>query len=106
MKYFGIAALLLATACAKSPSSIAPVAVSSSEFDHLSCAQLSAKLSETIGLLNEASDEQNMAQVADAAGVFLILIPPSALVGDAAADVAKYKGERDALTRSIDKRCK
>ena len=105
MKFIGIAALLLVAACAKSPSSIAPVAVPSAEYDHLSCAQLSAKLAKTVALLEEASDKQNVAQAADAAGVFFILIPPSALLGDSEADVAKYKGERDAISRSIDKRC-
>lgn len=91
-------------ACAKSPSSIAPTAISSAEYDHLSCGQLNSELSKVDAQLAAATAKQNAAQTMDAVGVFLILIPVSALAGDAEGEVAQYKGEQQAVRRSIEKR--
>ena len=38
---------------------------------------------------------------ADAATVFLVLIPVSTMAGDYEADVARYKGEKQALERTL-----
>ena len=99
-----VAMLGLVTSCAKSPSSIAPTAVNSSEYDHLNCQQLATELSLTDSRLNDASARQNNAQAMDAVGVFLILIPVSALAGDSEGEVAQRKGEQLALRRAIEKK--
>lgn len=96
--------LLALVACAKSPSSIPATAINSSEYEHLSCEELAVKHSTASTNLTAAIEEQNNAQVADAIGVFLVLIPVSALAGDAEADVAQYKGETQAIQRAMDKK--
>ncbi|GHD45612.1 hypothetical protein GCM10017083_13770 [Thalassobaculum fulvum] len=98
------AALATLAGCAKSPSSIAPASVSSNEYDHLTCKELQREQREVDLKLADATSRQNSAQTADAVGVFLVLIPVSALTGDAEGDVARYKGEKIAIERSITRR--
>ena len=90
--------------CAKSPSSIAPMAVAASDYDHLDCNQLKAEWQEASDNLESASDAQNDAQTADAITVFLVLVPASALTGDSEADVAQFKGEKLAIERAMDQK--
>ena len=99
-----LAACLLLTACAKSPSSIAPVAVDSEEYSHLNCKELVAKHREISSLLDTVSSRQNDKQVMDALSVLVILVPASALAGDEEAKIAQFKGEKLALERGIEKR--
>ncbi len=96
---FGIAA------CAKPPGSIAPVSVSSSEYDALSCTQIARALSDNARELDAAEERQRSHVAGDAVGVFLVLIPPSAFTGDASDEVALNKGEDLALRRAFDTRC-
>ena len=96
--------ILALGACAKSPSSIAPMSVSSNEYAGLSCSNLNAERTSVEAKLADAVKRQNDAQAADAVGVFLVLIPISALTGDAEAEVAQYKGEKIAIERSLEKR--
>lgn len=91
--------------CAKPPGSITPVSVSSMEFEHLSCKDLAQEIKTNRDELAEAERLQRNAVVADAAGVFFVLIPPSAFTGDAEDEVAIAKGNEIALQRSWDKRC-
>jgi len=50
---------------------------------------------------------QNSKATGDAWGVFLLAIPFSQLSGDHAADVAKWKGEVEAIeTAQVKKKCK
>ncbi len=107
MKKLGFAALtalVALSACAKSPSSIPPVAVASSEYDGLSCQRLMSEKNEVAIKLNAANKKQNQAQTADAIGVFLVLIPVSKLVGDAEGEIGQLKGEHLALERSLERR--
>ncbi|QPH53853.1 hypothetical protein [Pontivivens ytuae] len=101
-----VAAVAVLSACAKSPSSIAPVAVSSSEYSSLSCDILVNEMNRNSLELADAVSRQRSAQAADAVGVFLVLIPPSALMGDAEGDVALNKGEEIAMQREYDRRCR
>lgn len=106
MRFGCLAALVFAlAACAKSPSSIPPAAVSSEEYASLSCRQLGLEMAQATERLKEAEQKQNEAQVADALTVFLVLVPVSSLSGDSESDVARYKGEKLALERAIRKRC-
>jgi hypothetical protein len=95
-------ALALA-ACAKTPSSIPPVAVSSSEYSGLSCNQLTSEFTAVSAKLAEAESKQRDKVAADAVVVFLVLIPPSSMTGDFEADVARYKGEKIAIERALDR---
>lgn len=97
-----LAAVMLA-ACAKTPSSIAPIAVASAEYNGQSCRQLTAELVTVSAKLEEVEQKQRNKVAGDAAGVFFVLIPPSALTGDFAADVARYKGEKIAIERALKK---
>ena len=99
-----LAACFLLTACAKSPSSIAPVAVDSEEYSHLDCEELVAKHREISSLLDTVSSRQNDKQVMDALSVLVILVPASALAGDEEAKIAQFKGEKLALERGIENR--
>ena len=94
---------MLLSACAKTPSSIAPMAVSSSEYTDLSCNQLTSEFTSVSAKLAEAESNQRDKVAADAVVVFLVLIPPSSMTGDYEADVARYKGEKIAIERALDR---
>ncbi|ABV93225.1 conserved hypothetical protein [Dinoroseobacter shibae DFL 12 = DSM 16493] len=100
---------LIATAtlagCAKPPKSIAPTAVSTSNYEGYTCAELQAELSHNMRELAAAESRQRAAVAGDAVGVFLVLIPPSAFTGDASADVALNKGEDIALQTVYNRQC-
>jgi hypothetical protein len=92
---------LVLAGCAKPPSKIAPAVVSSSEYSDLSCTKLVNMLSDTSSKLEQAEKSQRGKVAADAATVFFILIPVSSMAGDYEADVARYKGEKQALERTL-----
>lgn len=97
----------LLTACAKTPSSITPMAVASSEYDGLSCKQLTTEFAAISEKLEQFEKKQRDKVAGDAVGVFLVLVPVSAMTGDFEADVARYKGEKIALSRAMDRKgCK
>ncbi|MBV1934638.1 MAG: hypothetical protein KUG59_08100 [Parvibaculaceae bacterium] len=99
-----MAAALILAGCAKSPSSIAPLSVNSDEYSEFSCEQLRAEQTKVSSALDDATSNQHAAQAADALGVFLVLIPVSAIVGDSESDIAQFKGEKLAIERGISKR--
>ena len=108
IKFFpliGLTVTVFLGACAKPPGSIAPVAVSSSEYEHLSCKALQAELQKNALELKNAENAQRGHVAADSVGVFLVLIPPTAFTGDASDEVALNKGEDIALKRAIEQRC-
>ena len=71
------------------------------------CPQLSTSMTDARAQLAKFSSMQDTKANLDAATVFLVLIPVSKLSGDSAGDVAKYKGEVEAIeTAQIKKSCK
>lgn len=69
--------------------------------------QLSTNMSDARAQLVKFSSMQDSKANMDAATVFFVLIPASKLSGDHAGDVAKYKGEVEAIeTAQIKKSCK
>ena len=95
-------AVLLISACAKSPSAVTPVAVSSAEYQHFTCSQLHNVLIDTNHRHNEAYDGQRNAAIGDAIGVFFILTPVSTVFGgDEEGDLAQLKGELLAIKRTM-----
>ena len=98
--------LLYLSGCANRPESIAASYVSHERYSDLTCEQLSSTMANARDELRVVSDKQDTAANTDAAGVFLILIPPSAFGGDSEADVAKWKGTVEAIeTMQIKKKC-
>ncbi|MCA0044661.1 hypothetical protein [Celeribacter litoreus] len=99
-----ISATIAASGCAKPPSKIAPVAVSSSEYSGMSCQKLNAELRETTDELAALEKKQRDKVAGDAIVVFLILVPPSSMAGDYEAEISLKKGEVAAIERAMDKR--
>lgn len=94
-------------ACASRPDSIAPAAVSATEYQGLSCSELTRQLGEKREALREAERQQNRAATGDAFGVFLVLVPVSTVFGgDNEGVVAQYKGEVLAMERAMGTVCR
>jgi hypothetical protein len=93
--------------CANRPESIRASFVSHERFIDLDCAQLSTKLADTRAELEKYAKMQDSKANGDAFGVFLLGIPFSKLSGDHEGDVARLKGEIEAIeTAQIKNKCK
>lgn len=102
-----VAASLTVSGCASRPSSIAPLAISPSEYSHLSCDERRFELEDARERERTLSRQQNNAATADAAGVFLLLVPVGSVFGsDVEGELAQAMGEVRALERSIDMDCR
>jgi len=94
-------------ACAPRPESIKASFVSFEKFGHLSCEQLNTKMIDTRSELDKYSKMQDSKCNGDALGVFLLGIPFSKLSGDHEGDVARLKGEVEAIeTAQVKNKCK
>ena len=100
--------LILASAgCATRPESISASYVSHEKYMGQSCVELMSSMSDARANLDKFSSMQNSKANVDAATVFFVLIPASKLTGDSAGDVAKYKGEVEAIdTAQVKRGCK
>lgn len=99
--------VLAAAGCATRPESISASYVSHEKYMGNSCLELVSSMSDARANLDKFSAMQNSKANTDAATVFFVLIPASKLTGDSAGDVAKYKGEVEAIdTAQIKKGCK
>lgn len=93
--------------CATRPESIPASYVSHEKYMGGDCMQLATNMADARADLQKFSSMQDSKANMDAATVFLALIPASKLTGDSAADVAKFKGEVEAIeTAQIKKGCK
>ena len=93
-------------ACAGRANSVAPVAVSATEYNGLSCDQTNAELRAARERENALTRRQNNAATADAAGVFLVLLPLGSVFGaDVSGELAEAKGEVNALERAVRINC-
>ena len=69
--------------------------------------QLTDQMADACVKLADFSKQQDTKANLDSATVFLVLIPASKLSGDHAGDVAKYKGEVEAIeTAQLKTNCK
>jgi len=94
-------------ACANRPDTIRASYVSHEKFADLDCTQLVGRTTETKLELERVSRMQNDKANGDAVGVFLLGIPFSKLSGDHEGEIARLKGEVEALdTAQIKARCK
>jgi len=97
---------MLIAGCASRPESIPASHVSHEKYIDNDCQVLYGKLSGAQSELARYSDLQNSAANSDAVGVFLLGIPFSKLSGDHAGNVAKWKGEIEAIeTAKVKKKC-
>ena len=95
------------TGCATRPESIPASFVSHEKYIANDCLQLNTNMSDARSQLAKYSAMQDSKANMDAATVFFVLIPASKLTGDSAADVAKFKGEVEAIeTAQIKNGCK
>lgn len=93
--------------CANRPDSIPASYVSHEKYEHLDCTQLTTQLIDARAELDKVSKLQNSKATGDAWGVFLLAIPFSKLSGDHEGDVARWKGEVQAIeTAQIKNKCK
>lgn len=100
-------ALLTLAGCANRPESIPASFVSWEKYSSTQCAELEDKLKQSRDILDGYSRQQNDKANGDALGVFLLGIPFSKLTGDFQADIAKYKGEIEAIeTAKVKAGCK
>jgi hypothetical protein len=111
MKYKAILAVAMGTAflvgCATRPESISASYVSHEKYMSNDCAQLTSHMVDARSQLTKFSSMQDTKANLDAATVFFVLIPASKLTGDSAGDVAKYKGEVEAIeTAQVKNGCK
>lgn len=99
--------LALLAACANRPETIKASFVSFEKYLDHDCAILDTKMGAARATLVKHSELQNSKANGDAWGVFLLGIPFSKLSGDHEADVAKSKGEIEAIeTAQIKRKCK
>lgn len=100
-------AVLTTVGCATRPESISASYVSHEKYMGQSCPELTDRMADARSQLAKFSEMQNSKANMDAATVFFVLIPASKLSGDSAADVAKYKGEVEAIeTAQVKTGCK
>ena len=93
--------------CATRPESISASYISHEKYMGQPCPQLTDSMADARAKLSEYSKMQDTKANVDAATVFLVLIPVSKLSGDHAGDVAKFKGEVEAIeTAQIKAGCK
>lgn len=106
-KLLALGFAVVVTGCATRPESISASFVSHEKYMDQTCPQLTDSLSDAREKLASYSKQQDNKANLDAATVFLVLIPASKLSGDHAGDVAKYKGEVEAIeTVQIKTKCK
>ena len=102
---FGFA--LAIAGCATRPESISASFVSHEKYIGQTCPELTDSMADARTKLTDYSKKQDNKANLDAATVFFVLIPASKLSGDHAGDVAKYKGEVEAIeTAQIKNGCK
>jgi len=104
IKYsFALLSFAFLVSCASRPESISASFVSHEKYSGRDCAQLAIDLSNARSELQKYSSMQDSKANVDAATVFFVLIPASKLSGDHAGDVAKWKGEVEAVDTAIAK---
>lgn len=99
-----LAALFLVSSCAPRADEISPAFISKNKYEKWSCDTLIAEKAFVDGALPRAESQQDDAAGRDALMVFLIGVPTSG--GGIKGEVARLKGEQEALRQSIrDKNC-
>ena len=97
---------MIATGCASRAGSIAPMSISANEYTGMTCEENRAELQVKRDNENALTRQQNNAATADAASVFLFLLPLGSVFGaDRSGELAQVKGEVLALERALRTNC-
>lgn len=100
-------ATFMLISCAKRPESISSSYISHEKYTKDNCTKLNTKMIDAKAILSKYTEMQNSKANGDAWGVFLLAVPVSQLTGDHEAEVAKWKGEVEAIeTAQIVNKCK
>ena len=92
----------LAVGCAPTPESIQPAYVSYVPYLSWSCQQLGEELFRLHAALATASGQQNTARSNDVAGVIFLGLPVGSMSGQSIApQIARYKGEQEAVNQAM-----
>jgi hypothetical protein len=92
----------VAAACAPTPESIQPAYVSEVPFQSWTCQQLGEEQLRLGSALATASGQQNTARSNDVAGVIFLGLPVGSMSGQSIApQIARYKGEQEAVHKAI-----
>ena len=91
----------LVVGCASRPESISASYVSHEKYSGRDCSQLSVEFTNAKSELQKFSSLQDSKANTDAVTVLFVLIPASKLSGDHAGDVAKWKGEVEAVETAL-----
>ena len=109
MKYIALPILItvVLVGCANRPESIRASHVSFERYIDLNCTALVTKMTDTQAELTKYSKMQDSKANGDAVGVFFLGIPFSKMSGDHEGDIARLKGEVEAVeTAQIKNKCK
>lgn len=98
---FVLSCFVALVGCATRPESIPASYVSHEKYSNRDCTSLAIDLSNARSELAKYSSMQDSKANMDAATVFFVLIPASKLSGDHAGDVAKWKGEVEAVETAL-----
>ena len=102
-----LAFAVVAAGCATRPEGITASYVSWEKYSDLDCTQLATQMSDKRAELDKFSKLQDSKATGDAWGVFLLGIPFSKLSSDHEGDVARLKGEVEAVdTAQVKAKCK
>src|SRR3569623_424553 len=100
--FLGLPAVALVAACAPTPESIQPADVSEVPYQSWTCQQLGEELGRLNNALSTASVQQHSARSHDVAGVILLGLPVGSMSGQSIApQIARYKGEQEAVNRAM-----
>jgi hypothetical protein len=97
-----VAATAALSACAPTPESIQPAYVSEVPYQTWSCQQLGEETIRLNAALSTASAQQHTARSNDIAGVIFLGLPVGSMSGQSIApQIARYKGEQEAVNRAL-----
>jgi hypothetical protein len=96
-----LAIVSVISACATRPESIPASFVSHEKYSGKDCTTLAIDMSTARSELAKYSTMQDSKATMDAATVFFVLVPVSKLSGDHAGNVAKWKGEVEAVETAL-----
>lgn len=95
------AAVLCITGCATAPENIAPSYISEMSYNQWTCEHLAQEQPRLVSALASATEAQRRCRNNDIAGVIFLGLPVSSLSGsNMASEVARLKGELQALQRA------
>ena len=94
--------ITMLVACAPTPESIQPAYVSEVPFQAWRCLQLGEEQLRLGAALATAATQQNTARSNDTVGVLLLGLPVGSMSGQSIApQIARYKGEQEAVHRAM-----